>query len=227
MSSRRDEIVARLAAAGDADRAEGQQRYMKSAMPFHGVRVPQARSIAIDVVKEQPITDRDEWAREVLGLWREATHREQRYAACGIARHTPYRRWLDGDARPMIEEMIVTGAWWDLVDELAGHHMGIMLRNDPDRIRPEMIAWAVDDDLWRRRTSILCQLRHKADSDLDLLTHAIVASIDSDEFFLRKAIGWALRQYAYIDPDWVVGFVDRHADRLSGLSRREALKNVS
>lgn len=232
MSARRDDLVARLEAAGDAERAEGQQRYMKSAVPFHGVRVPEARTIATAVARDHPFADRDEWEAGVLEIWRDATHREQQYAATDIAFHRPYQRWLDGDALPMIEEMIVTGAWWDHVDALAGRHMGVMLRQDPDVIRPTMVAWATDPldregAIWRRRTALLCQLRHKADTDLDLLTHAIEASMDEGEFFLRKAIGWALRQYAYVDPDWVVGFVDRHVERLSPLSKREALKNVS
>lgn len=232
MSARRDDLVARLEAAGDAERAEGQQGYMKSALPFHGVRVPEVRTIATAVARDHPFADRDEWEAGVLEIWRAATHRAQQYAATDIAFHRPCQRWLDGDALPMIEEMIVSGAWWDHVDALAGRHMGVMLRQDPDVIRPTMVAWATDPmeregAIWRRRTAILCQLRHKAHTDLDLLTHAIEASTGEREFFLRKAIGWALRQYAYVDPDWVVGFVDRHVERLSPLSKKEALKNVS
>ena len=232
MSPRRDALIERLDAAADPERAEGQRAYMKSDLPFHGVRVPVVRKIATAVAKEFPFADRDEWQDGVLEIWRCATHREQRYAAADIARHRPYRLWLDGGALTMIEEMIVTGAWWDHVDDLAAHHMGIMLRQDPDAVRPTMWRWAEDPmdregAMWRRRTAIICQLGHKADTDLELLTHAIAASTDSTEFFLRKAIGWALREYAKVDADWVVGFVDRHVEELSGLSKREALKNVS
>ena len=131
----------------------------------------------------------------------------------------------------MIEEMIVTGAWWDHVDALAGNHMGLMLANDPDTIRPVLWEWATDDmdrggAMWRRRTAIICQLKFKDSTDLDLLFHAIEASIDSSEFFLRKAIGWALREYAKTDPDEVLAFVERHEEQLSGLSKREALKHL-
>ena len=90
-----------------------------------------------------------------------------------------------------------------------------------------MLAWSRDRDMWKRRTSIICQLRFKADTDLELLTACIEPSLDSKEFFLRKAIGWALRQYAWVDPDWVVAVRFCHASQLSPLSRREALKNVS
>lgn len=199
---------------------------MKSDLPFHGVRAPEVRSIARSVAREFPFGDREDWAAGVLEIWRGATHREQRYAATEIAIRPPNKRWLDADALPVIEEMIVTGAWWDHVDELAANHMGLMLRRDSAVVGPVMWEWATDEDMWRRRTSILCQLKFAQDTDLDLLTHAIEASMDSTEFFLRKAIGWALRQYAKTDPVWVVGYVDRWAEELSGLSKREALKNV-
>ena len=227
----RTDLIERLRAAGDPERAEGQQAYMKSAQPYHGVRMPEVRKIATAVAKAHPLATRQEWDATVLDVWRRATHREQRYAATELAIHTPYRKWLDADALAMIEEMIVAGAWWDHVDALAANHMGLMLSRDPDRIRPVMWAWATDDmerdgAMWRRRTSILCQLKFKEATDLDLLFHTIDASMDRKEFFLRKAIGWALRQYAYVDADVIVGFVDRHGDDLSGLSKREALKNI-
>jgi 3-methyladenine DNA glycosylase AlkD len=123
--------------------------------------------------------------------------------------------------------MIVTGAWWDYVDSLASHQVGGLLLLDPAAIRPRMLAWSRDRDMWKRRTSIICQLRFKADTDLELLAACIQPSLGSKEFFLRKAIGWALRQYAWVDPDWVVGYVDSHQAHLSPLSRREALKNLS
>ncbi len=89
-----------------------------------------------------------------------------------------------------------------------------------------MRAWATDDDLWLRRTAVLSQLRHKADTDTDLLRYAIEANVDDTSFWLRKAIGWSLREYAKTDPAWVRAEVDRLGPRLSGLSRREALKHL-
>jgi 3-methyladenine DNA glycosylase AlkD len=89
-----------------------------------------------------------------------------------------------------------------------------------------MHAWAVDEDLWVRRTAVLCQLNHRADTDVDLLGGAVEANVDDRSFWLRKAIGWALREHAKTDPDWVRAEVDRLGDRLSGLSRREATKHL-
>jgi len=127
---------------------------------------------------------------------------------------------------PMYEEMIVTGAWWDYVDDIATHRLGLLLRRYPSRMKRVMRAWSRSPDLWKRRSAILCQITFKADTDLALLYDCIRPSLDSREFFLRKAIGWALRQHAWTDPAEVRRYVRDHQDGLSGLSRREALKNV-
>jgi 3-methyladenine DNA glycosylase AlkD len=93
-------------------------------------------------------------------------------------------------------------------------------------MKPALLRWSRDENLWKRRTAILSQLTFKMGTDLRFLYACIEPSLGSKEFFLRKAIGWALRQYAWTDPDEVLRYVDRNRDRLSGLSRREALKNV-
>ena len=121
---------------------------------------------------------------------------------------------------------MVTGAWWDHVDEVASHLVGGVLAGHRDDVTPVMRAWAVDDDLWVRRTSVLCQLNHPTDTDVDLLRDVVEANVDDRSFWLRKAIGWALRQHARVDPAWVRAYVDSLGDRLSGLSRlRPALPN--
>ena len=93
-----------------------------------------------------------------------------------------------------------------------------------------MRTYAVDDHLWVRRTAVLAQLKHREDTDLDLLSDVVDANLEGSrfgrEFFVRKAIGWALRQHARVDPEWVRAFVEARGDRLSGLSRREALKHL-
>lgn len=93
-------------------------------------------------------------------------------------------------------------------------------------MRKKMLVWSKSDNLWKRRTSILCQLKFKQETDLDLLYSCIEPSLDSKEFFLRKAIGWALRQHAWTDPAAVRMYVRSHKERLSSLSQREALKNI-
>jgi 3-methyladenine DNA glycosylase AlkD len=126
----------------------------------------------------------------------------------------------------MYEELIVTGAWWDYVDDIASHRVGAILRDYPAPMRRKMLAWSKSADLWKRRTSILCQLSFKAETDLELLYACIEPSLGSREFFLQKAIGWALRQYAWTDGAEIQKYVRRNRTRLSALSCREALKNI-
>jgi 3-methyladenine DNA glycosylase AlkD len=167
------------------------------------------------------------WQADVLAIWRGARFREQRYAAIeltGVRAARPFQRL---DALPMYEEMIVDGAWWDYVDAIAGHRFWAVLQNDRAEMKARMLAWSRDDDMWKRRSAILCQLKAKAATDLDFLYACIEPSIASKEFFLRKAIGWALREYAWTDPEEVKRYVAANEHRLSGLSRREALKNVA
>jgi 3-methyladenine DNA glycosylase AlkD len=123
--------------------------------------------------------------------------------------------------------MIVSGAWWDYVDALASHPLGDVLVADPPRVSRLMRRWARDRDMWKRRAAILCQLRSKRDTDLGLLYDCIEPNLDDHEFFIRKAIGWALRQYAWTDPKEVGRYVRANRARLSPLSVREALKNVT
>jgi len=202
------------------------QAYMKSAMPYYGVSSPRMRLVCRSVFAGVDFPTADAWRRAVLSIWRRASHREERYAAIAltdIKRFAPFRTM---DALPMYEEMIVAGAWWDYVDALAIHRVGeYLLRAHPREMKRAMLAWSTDDDIWRRRTSIICQVGFKKDTDLDLLERCIAPSLGRKEFWLRKAIGWALRQYAWIDPAWTRRYVKAHESELSGLSKREALKN--
>jgi 3-methyladenine DNA glycosylase AlkD len=214
-----------LAAAADPKRAPAMQAYMKSAMPYYGVSLPKTRATALAVFAEHPLETCDEWQSTVLELWRKARHREERYAALELLNLKRHRTCFTPELMPALEEMIDTGAWWDLVDELA-QVVGVLLRTYPKQIRPVMRAWSKDPHLWKRRTSIICQLRFKGDTDLPLLYANIEPNLDDRDFFIRKAIGWALRQYAWTDPQEVTRYVAAHESRMSGLSRREALRNI-
>ena len=203
--------------------APGQQAYMKSAMPFLGVRVPEVRRLVKSAARSHPPADVGDLEHSARRLWDEATYREERYAATAL---TGMRVAMGSlDVLDLLEHMAVTGAWWDHVDEVA-HRVGTVLAVHPDEVEPVVRRWIASDDLWLRRVAIICQLDRKADTDLALLTAAIDAASDSPEFFLRKAIGWALRQHSKVDPGWVRDFVAEREHVLSGLSRREALKHV-
>ena len=126
----------------------------------------------------------------------------------------------------LYEEIIRTGAWWDLVDGVA-HRLGDLLQAHRAKLTPLLGRWSRDDDFWVRRAAITAQLGAKAATDTALLGAVIEANLNDPEFFIRKAIGWALRQYARTDPAWVRAFVQRHWDELSPLSRKEALRNLA
>jgi 3-methyladenine DNA glycosylase AlkD len=215
-----------LRRAADPSKAPGMQAYMKSEMPYYGVSAVPFRDVCKRVFDAHPLPNRTSWRRECLTIWRCATHREEWYAAVALAGHPLYREYQTRDTLPMYEEFIVTGAWWDIVDDVASHHVGGLLRADPEFMRPKMLEWSRSPNLWKRRSAIICQLGFKRETDLDLLYGCIEPSIDSPEFFLRKAIGWALRQYAWTDPREVRRYVRRHEGLLSPLSKREALKNI-
>ncbi|MGW6935797.1 DNA alkylation repair protein [Lentzea sp. NPDC054927] len=200
-------------------KAPEMQAYMKSEMPFLGVPKPER----VTLMKSLPVlTDRDEWLEAVQTLWREATYREERYVALSLSGD---RRFQSVELMPWFDEMIVTGAWWDYVDEIAARRVGPLLRSAPEIVRPLMLKWSVDADKWRRRTSIICQLGAKGATDVELLTACVDANVDDRDFFLRKGIGWALRDFARTEPGWVRSFVESRPG-LSPLSRREALKHM-
>jgi 3-methyladenine DNA glycosylase AlkD len=215
-----------LRRVADPGKAPKMQAYMKSAMPYHGVPVPVLRQTCKELFAEINFASREDWHRKVLQLWRGAQYREERYAAIvltGVKRAAAFQIPRE---MPLYEEIIATGAWWDYVDEVASGRVGPILRAYPAPMSKKMLSWSRSDNLWKRRTSILCQLRFKQNTDLGLLYACIEPSLDSKEFFLRKAIGWALHQYAWTDSAEVRRYVRRYKERLSGLSQREALKNI-
>jgi 3-methyladenine DNA glycosylase AlkD len=126
--------------------------------------------------------------------------------------------------------MISGGAWWDTVDELAAHQLGTLLECLPEELPATLRAWAAGDDQWLRRAAILAQLGRGRATDPLLLADCIAPSLAPSsfarEFFIAKGIGWALRQHARTDPDWVRGYLSRHHDQLPPLSRREAAKHL-
>lgn len=215
-----------LGAAADPVKAPAMQAYMKSSMRYLGVQAPQLRQAVRAVFAAHPLGSFEEWTDAVMELWRNARYREERYAAIELAGYTRYRPFRCLDALPMYEEMITSGAWWDFVDAIATRQLGELLRKHPIEMSAILRQWAVCDHMWKRRSAILAQLNFKSDTDLKLLYDCIRPSLGASEFFLRKGIGWALRQYARTDPHEVIRFVSRNHARLSPLSKREALKHV-
>ena len=211
-----------LRAAADDDRAPRMQAYMKSVMPYLGVPMPAVRAITKAALRAHPLHTLDELEAVVRTLWDEATFREERYAASGLLAAKVATGRLE--LVPLYEHLATTGAWWDHVDDLA-HRIAELHDAHPDETAAVVRRWSTADDFWLRRLAIISQLGRRDRVDPVLLSVVIEPNIADREFFIRKAIGWALREYARVEPDWVRRFVAEHPG-LSGLSRREALKHL-
>jgi 3-methyladenine DNA glycosylase AlkD len=211
-------IRSELAARANPAKAPDMQAYMKSEMPFLGVQKAGRTEVGRKVFAAYPLDGFEAWRDTVLALWHGATYREERYLAIALARDRRYREHRTMAALPLYEELIVTGAWWDFVDEVAVRLVGEL------DIASFLREWAIDADMWKRRTAIIAQVLRREATDLGLLYDCIEPNRGDREFFIRKAIGWALRAYAWVDPDEVERYCATH--ELSPLSRREALRNL-
>lgn len=191
---------------------------MKSTMPFHGVRKPEVQRIVRALARG---VERDELVIAATRLWDEATHREEQYAATEILKRPVFAG--DCSLLPLHEHIARTGAWWDHVDETSGR-IADLHDAHPVETAELVRRWSTDHSLWIRRLAILSQLQRRERTDRDLLAEVIEPNRSDSEFFIRKAIGWALRDLAKADPEWVAEYVE--ATELSALSRREALKHI-
>jgi 3-methyladenine DNA glycosylase AlkD len=219
-------IRGELAAHADPVRAPQMQAYLKTDIPCRGVTVPLQREIVSRAAANFPIESFADWRDTVLELRRGAEYREELGCAGFLAGQRRYREFQTLAALPLYEELIVRGAWWDLVDEIATHRLGPLVLDYPEQMREKMLAWSRDRSLWKRRSSIICQMTLKKKTDLELLYACIEPNLSDGDFFIRKAIGWALRGLAHTNPDEVVRYVRKNESRLSPLSKREALKNI-
>lgn len=199
---------------------------MKSKLPFWGVKSTERRAIQRELFAAHPLETKADWQSAVRTLFDQARHREERYVAIELLLAKRYRKLLTLDVLPLLEHLITTGAWWDLVDPLASDGIGHLLAQNPKQMSKVLRRWSRSKNMWKQRSSIISQLRFKADTDLDLLYDCIEPNLDSREFFLQKAIGWALRQYAWTEPKEIRRYVKHLGPKLPALSRREATKNL-
>ncbi len=217
-----DSLRRELTAVADGDRAEPMAAYMKHRFAFLGVKTPERRKVSKPWMAEADAARIAEVLRFVETCWRQR-EREFHYVGTDVLAREATR--LDAAHLARVEALITTNSWWDTVDALAAHVIGTMVHRHRE-LAEVMDRWIDADDIWLARTSILHQLRWKSDTDTSrLFTYALRRGSD-EEFFIRKAIGWALREYAKTDPDAIRTFVDAHAEELSALTRREALKNL-
>jgi len=215
-------VTASYRAAADADRAAAQRAYMRDQFPYLGIATPERRRLSRDVLKGAARPTTADCAALALRCW-ELPEREFRYFAIDYLIANVRR--CESGLLTTLRTLITTESWWDTIDPLASRVVGPLVATDSGLVAT-MDAWVRDENLWIARTAILHQLHFKAATDEQRLFKYCALRAGHPDFFIRKAIGWALREYAYTAPDAVRAFLERESGRLSPLSVREAAKHL-
>jgi 3-methyladenine DNA glycosylase AlkD len=203
----------------DPENAIPMSRYMKNRFDFFGINSPLRKDIFSRHKQKYGLIPEGEEKEIVTWCW-EAPQREYQYFAMDFLARKKNK--ADKKIIGLYEYMITHKSWWDTVDLIASHLVGAYFKRFPESI-PEITGrWMNSGNMWLQRTCLLFQLKYKEDTDTKLLSSFIGKLAFSEEFFIRKAIGWALREYSKTNPDFVIGFV--RDNKTSGLSEREALK---
>ncbi len=207
--------------ASNRANAPAMEKYMLHRFSFFGIKAPDRRKLLSDFVKTHGYPEPPALEEVVRRLWN-MEERELHYAGMEIAAR---KQFLRCESRgELLRWMITTKSWWDTVDFIAANLAGPWLLVYPQSILPVTGEWMDSDNMWLQRSALLFQLRYREKTDTELLFQYIEKLSGSGEFFIRKAIGWALREYSKTNPILVEQFTNSH--KLSGLSRREALKNI-
>ncbi|MBS1955061.1 MAG: DNA alkylation repair protein [Cyanobacteria bacterium SZAS-4] len=216
-------VQSQFKALADPVNAVPMAAYMKTEMPFYGIPKPLRIPVYKTLKKEYAPTSQEEYEACVLALWN-LPHREEKYAAIEYAMF--FDKFITYKSLSLYERLVREGQWWDFVDPIAIALVGIALKKDRARLEPKMNKWIDDDNMWIRRTAILSQNRHKADTNEEVLFEHCLQRAHEKEFFIRKAIGWALREYSYAAPNAVRKFLDKNQNVLSPLSLKEGAKQL-
>jgi len=212
-----------LSKAADPLKAPQMQAYIKTDQPFYGVQSTARKTILRKALKKYPITNKKEWEQIILEFWNGKYH-EEMYIALSIADR--FKKYRDEDSWELFEKLLRSATNWDTVDGIAPNLLGDLVK-EHRYFEKKIWEWTDDENFWVRRATILVHLKHKEDTNVELLAKTILKLAHEKEFFIRKAIGWALRQYSYTDADWVKQFISDNEEKLSGLSKREGLKAIN
>lgn len=203
----------------NAKNAGPMEKYMKDRFPFLGIKKPLRAELEKRFYVESQILKKPFDSGFVMMLWN-LPEREYQYTALGYI--GKYSKNLGSDSLVLLKNLIIEKSWWDTVDTLAAHPVGTLVSRFPEELLVEIDGWATSDNMWLRRTAILHQLRYKENTDEQRLYLYIKQNAASKEFFIQKAIGWALREYSKTNPNSVQEFI--LGAELAALSRREGSK---
>lgn len=198
--------------------------YMKTTMPFYGVQKPERVPIFRELKQRFKPSSQEDYEAVVLALWN-SRYREEKYMAISYAEAFP--KFITPASMSLYEQIIREGAWWDFVDPVASNLIGDVYLNNRKELKPIIANWSSDPDFWIRRTTLLVHNKHKAHTDSEQLFALCLLMADEKEFFIRKAIGWSLREYAKTNPRAVADFISKNKEVLSPLSFREASKHLN
>jgi 3-methyladenine DNA glycosylase AlkD len=208
--------------AAIAEDAEPMKKYLKDKFEFYGLKSPLRKETQKQFwSKHEKPQDKDSLKTFVKALWEEP-YRELHYQALELLER-PIKK-ADDSWIEFIEYLITTNSWWDSVDGIASKIVGTYLKKYPNYNEQYPPIWIESDNMWLRRTAILYQLKYKKETDWQRLQDYILLTAHEQEFFIRKAAGWMLREYSKTNSQAVLDFVADHEDQLSGLTKREALK---
>jgi 3-methyladenine DNA glycosylase AlkD len=194
---------------------------MRDQFEFLGIKTPQNAALRKEFITKHGLPELGDLEQISRDLW-SLPQREFQYVAVGLL--GKFEKKLPADFIETIEHLLTTKSWWDTVDSIAGNTVGAHFKRRPAVKKKYLAKWRKSDDFWLRRTAILFQLNYREETDFDLLCEIVRENLNSREFFINKAIGWALRQYARVDPKAVKKFVK--STPLHPLSRREAMKHL-
>lgn len=200
------------------DNAKYMKAYMKDNFEYLGIKTPLRKELEKELLKEkskEALIDKD----FVKMLWN-YEYRELQYVALDYL--VKQKKKLQKEDINFIKDLIITKSWWDTIDLIASHLVEELCKKYPELIDEYILDWSKESNMWLRRTAILTQLKFKSDTKTDILEKIIQANIEDEEFFIRKAIGWVLREYSKTNKEWVSEFVANN--RLSKLSEKEASK---
>ncbi|KFN02850.1 DNA alkylation repair protein [Bacillus clarus] len=203
------------------EKAEPMARYMKNHFSFLGIQSPERRQLLREVIQLHPLPSKEDFPIIIRELW-DLPEREFQAVALDILQK--YKKHLDATHIPFLEELIVTKSWWDSVDGIVPTFLGGIFLKHPELISAYIPKWIASENIWLQRSTILFQLKYKQQMDEDLLFWIIGQLKSSKEFFIQKAIGWVLREYAKTKPDIVWEYIQNN--ELAPLSRREAIKHI-
>ena len=206
----------------NAENAIAMSKYMKNLFPFYGLKKPVRAEVSKPLIQNAKQSVDEDWIIKTTALLWKQKQREYHYIAIELFR--VFKKQITPKSFPHIEKMVLQNSWWDSVDGLTGNIISLLVKKYPE-LKKEMKRYENEKNMWLRRVAIIHQLPYGKDTDAEFLFKACEQNMKDQEFFIRKAIGWALRQYAKTNSKAVYSFVESNRSALSNLSVREALKH--